>query len=147
MNGTMDGSLPLVSSNSGKVSVLVRDPRQPSHRQRVVWMRPTKRLASLMGHARMSNVALSMTDAPAFGCKPFADMNITACRSRSESRIASFNQASIGDEAHPVALVGEVGPDRVVEDVRLDSLDRRRQSDDCLCFPAIFQCRGVDGHA
>jgi hypothetical protein len=91
-------------------------------------------------------MAFAMADTPALCGESVAHIDITTRLAQAKTRIASFDQSPVCDEADTMSFVGQVWPQPVIEDMVFDSLNRRGQSDNCFRFPSIFEGRGVDGH-
>lgn len=90
--------------------------------------------------------AVPMTYTPCLDLKTVADFQIPLSFPIAQRRAPPFHQAQIRNEARPVILITQVRPNNIIEDVRLERLDRTRQSSNLLRPCPREPCR-VDDHS
>lgn len=96
---------------------------------------------------RVAFHAVTMGDTPGLDRQPIAELDVASAVAVAEGDIATFDEAHIGDKADAAFFVGEVGPDDIVEDVRLDSVDGGREGGDFFGAGGVLEGGGVDGEA
>lgn len=90
--------------------------------------------------------AVPVTYTPCLNLKTVADFHIPLSFSIAQRRASPLHQAQIRNEARPVILVTQVRPNNIIENVRLERLDRTRQPGNLLRPRPREPCR-VDDHS
>lgn len=91
--------------------------------------------------------ARAVADHPALNAEALAHLNVAAAVALANSHVAALDEAHVADEADAALLVRQVRPDGVVEDVRLDHVDRRRQRRQPLRPRRVLERGRVDDEA
>lgn len=90
--------------------------------------------------------AVTVTDGPCLDQQPVADLQVPPTFAIAQCGTTAFDQSQVSNEAGAVSFVTEIGPDDVVEDVRLEGVDGARQAGK-LPGPSGRKSSGVDHEA
>jgi hypothetical protein len=74
-----------------------------------------------------SSHAVAVADFEASHTEPIANFNVTSAVPFSKRNVSTFCKTLESHQTHATVFVGEIGPEYVIEYVRLDRVDCKRQ--------------------